>query len=118
MKKEDIIYLQHILEAAHTIQSYLQNKSKEEFLDDRLIQVGVIRQFEIIGEATKRLSKIFRDAYPEISWTDMAGMRDILIHDYIDVDIWAVWNTASHDLAPLIEFLKKQIEENPFKDVT
>jgi len=74
---------------------------------NNLIQDGVIRQLEIIGEATKRLSKEFKDRYPEIPWKDIAGMRDKLIHGYFGVDLDAVWDTAKKD----IPGLRGKIEE-------
>ncbi|MCF6265334.1 MAG: DUF86 domain-containing protein [Desulfuromusa sp.] len=68
------------------------------FSGTRLLQDGVIRQLEIIGEATKNLSKNVRDMAPDVPWKDMAGMRDKLIHQYFGVDIEAVWATAQLDL--------------------
>jgi len=67
----------------------------------------VVRQLEIIGEATKRITKDFRNNNPEIPWADMAGMRDILIHDYIDVDLDIVWKTASESIPKLKTLLEK-----------
>lgn len=109
MIKEDGIYLEHILTALKRISEYINGRDEEAFLKDSLVQDAVIRQFEVIGEATKRLSLAFREKYNTIPWKDMAGMRDVLIHDYIDVDVFMVWKTAKTDV-PLLE---RQIEELP-----
>ena len=65
------------------------------FLKNNLIQDAVIRNFEIIGEAAKKLNDDFRATYSEIEWKKIAGMRDKLIHDYIGVDLWAVWGVVA-----------------------
>ena len=72
-----------------------------------MIQDGVIRQIEIIGEATKNVSSDIRSSYPEIPWRDIAGMRDKLIHHYFGVNLDEVWLTATRD----IPILKPQIEQ-------
>lgn len=77
------------------------------FLNNSLIHDAVIRNFEIIGQATKKLSEDFRAKYPDIAWKKIAGMRDKLIHDYIGVDLWAVWAVVKE----IIPEFKKQIQE-------
>jgi uncharacterized protein with HEPN domain len=67
MKKNDTVFLQHILEAINQIEVYTSNVSYEQFLQERLLQDGVVRQLEIIGEASRNLSADFRDQHPEIS---------------------------------------------------
>jgi uncharacterized protein with HEPN domain len=81
--------------------------NEEKFKNTRLIQDGVIRQIEIIGEAVRHVSKDIRKTYPEIPWQDVAGMRDKLIHGYFGVDIEKVWDTAQDDLP----ILRKQVEK-------
>lgn len=81
--KDDKIYIEHILQSIDRIQSYLSGKDHQSFSNDFMLQDAVVRQLEIIGEVTKRISKDLRNKNPKVPWSDMAGMRDI----HIDVDI-------------------------------
>jgi uncharacterized protein with HEPN domain len=81
--KDDRIYIEHILQSIERIQSYISRKNQETFSIDSITQDAVARQLEIIGEATKRISKALRKNNSDVPWDDMAGMRDVLIHDYI-----------------------------------
>lgn len=101
MKRDDTVYLKHILDAITRIEIYLQGVNETAFMNNYLVQDGVIRQLEIIGEATKRLSDQVRQSHHPIPWDDIAGMRDKLIHDYFGVDIDKVWLTALGDLPAL-----------------
>ena len=98
---DDIMYLRHIYDATGQIEGYVAGVSEERFNQTSLLQDGVIRQLEIIGEATKRLSRDLRRQYSEIPWQDLAGMRDKLIHDYFGVDVKTVWLTAKEDVPEL-----------------
>jgi uncharacterized protein with HEPN domain len=104
--KDDKIYIEHILQSIDRIETYLSGKDHQSFSDDFMTQDAVVRQLEIIGEATKRISKELRNINPQVPWSDMAGMRDILIHDYIDVDIDIVWKTASESIIKLKSLLQ------------
>lgn len=111
MKKDDSIYLKHILDSISRIKEYSKDVGYDEFMVNRLLQDAVIRQLEIIGEATKRLSKEFKERYPQIPWKDIAGMRDKLIHNYFGVDLDAVWDTIKKDIPELENKLKEIAEE-------
>lgn len=106
MPRDDSVYLQHILDAIDRIESYLDQVDEGKFTITPLIQDGVIRQIEIIGEATKQLSSSLTNQHPHVPWSDLARMRDKLIHQYFGVDIMTVWLTATEDL-PL---LKKEVK--------
>lgn len=99
--KDDRVYIEHILQSISRIQNYISEKDQESFSFDQLTQDAVVRQLEIVGEASKRISKELRLKNPQIPWADMAGMRDVLIHDYIDVDTDIVWKTASESIPSL-----------------
>ena len=101
MVQDDAAYLQHIRDAILRIQEYLEDIEETDFYKNHLVQGGVIRQLEIIGEATKRLSLSLREQYNNIPWTDIAGMRDKLIHNYLGVDLEQVWLTAKDDIPNL-----------------
>lgn len=101
MRKDDLVYLRHVLDAISRIEAYTNDVNSEAFVKNNLLQDGVIRQIEIISEATKRLSKDIREQYPRIPWKDIVGMRDKLIHDYFGVDVDAVWDTVQKDIPVL-----------------
>jgi uncharacterized protein with HEPN domain len=106
MLPRDRSYLIDLVQAGKLIQDFIQGIDKERFDNSSLIQSAVIRQIEIIGEATKRLSEKCRSEHSEIPWKKIAGMRDILIHAYDHVDIDEVWNAVDTSIPSLI----KQIE--------
>lgn len=100
-ERDESIYLRHILESIERIETYLDGVSEEEFQSDPLLQDGVVRRLEIIGEATKRLSDGIRDRQSDVPWRDIAGMRDKLVHEYFGGDLVTVWETAREDIPAL-----------------
>lgn len=104
--KDDSIYIDHILLSIKNILNYTKNISKEEFAKNTLIQDAVIRNFEIIDEATKKISFDFKQVHFEVPWKEMAGMRDKLIHDYIGIDIQVIWDTIQQDIPNLQKIIK------------
>ena len=105
MQKDCKAYLHHIYDSIVLIEKYVKGMAINGFARDRKTVDAVIRNFEIIGEASSKTSKEFREEYPELPWKDMIGMRNILIHNYLGVDVQKVWRTVKKDL-PL---LKKQL---------
>lgn len=109
MKKISTPYLEDILRAISLIEQYLGEveNQKETFLSNIQLQDAVVRRLEIIGEATKRLEHDFRQENNQIPWKLMAGLRDILVHEYDEVDLLQIWKVIDEDLSPL----KKLIEQ-------
>jgi uncharacterized protein with HEPN domain len=104
--KDDLAFIDHILLCIEKIQDYTKDLTPNDFNDNELVQDAVIRNIEIIGEASKKVSKDLKAQYPEVPWKEMSGMRDKLIHDYFGVDVDVVWKTVKED----IPYLKSLIE--------
>jgi uncharacterized protein with HEPN domain len=100
MSKHDTVYLNHILDAINQIESYTADLSYETFSEDRLIQDGVIRQLEIIGEACRALSPEFRAQHPDPPWNQIMGLRNRLIHAYFDINLGIIWDIVLADIPP------------------
>jgi uncharacterized protein with HEPN domain len=101
-------YLDDILGAIAEIEEFLQGMTYEAFIEDRRTINAVIRSLEVLGEATKHVPAGFRNKHPGIPWSKMAGMRDVLIHDYMGVDLKTVWKVAQErlpEIKPLIDEL-------------
>jgi len=87
MKKDVGVFVEHVMESIEKIEEYMGGVSKEEFLGDSRTQDAVMRRLEIMGEAVKNIPSEFRDEYPKIPWKQIAGMRDVLIHEYFGVNL-------------------------------
>jgi uncharacterized protein with HEPN domain len=103
MSKNELGYLLDILTAARLVIKFMEGVDRERFERDELVQSGVIRQIELMGEAAKHLSEEFKAKYPEIPWKKMAGMRDILIHAYDYIDLDEVWNAVQFSIPDMID---------------
>lgn len=106
-EKDPKIFLVYILESINEIERNTKNLSQDKFLKLTTIQDAVMRRLEIIGEAVKNLPISFKKKYPEMSWKKIAGLRDILIHEYFGVNLILVWKIVNKDIPKL----KKQILE-------
>ncbi len=111
--KDNRLYLTNIKECIQRIESYT-HEGREVFMETPMIQDAVIRNFEIIGEATKRLSTEIRASYPKIQWQQIAGLRDVLIHDYLKVNLPRIWLIIEQNLPELkvtVEAMLQDLEE-------
>jgi len=98
--KDDRLYLHHMLERCHRITRFI-GPGREAFMASEELQDAVIRNVEVIGEAAKRVSLEVRSRLASLDWKAICGMRDVLIHDYIGVDLDEVWNVASSRIPEL-----------------
>ncbi|MBS3802789.1 MAG: DUF86 domain-containing protein [Candidatus Thermoplasmatota archaeon] len=109
MQEADLIRLKHILDASVEIQSFIKDKTQEEFKQERKLHLSVVHLLEIIGEAGNQISEEVKEQYVDIPWKRIIGMRNRLIHGYFDIDLAIVWKTATEDIPPLIEEIKNMI---------
>lgn len=108
--EKDRAFIKHILEAAESIEKYTKGMDKEEFMSEqnKMARDAVVREFEIIGEATKRLSEKVKELNPDLPWRDIAGMRNKLVHEYFGVDMAVVWETIKSDL-PILKKVAQRV---------
>ncbi len=107
MCKSPINYLRHILDECNYIVSVItEQTTKSDLLEDETLKRSVVRSLEVIGEATKKIPADIKYKWSDISWKNMAGMRDKLIHDYMGINYAIVWDVVKN----IIPVLKQQIE--------
>ena len=110
MSKKKLIYLKDISKAIESIKIFILGMNFEQFKNDDKTSSAVIRKFEIIGEATKKVPDVIKEKYPQIPWKDIAGMRDKLIHAYSEVDLNLVWKTIHQRLPELNSYVNDLLE--------
>ncbi len=107
--KDDTIYLKHIFDAVKKVEKYLKGHSFDDFTNNEMLFDAVVREIEIIGEASSRLSEKFRNEHQDLPVKLAIAMRNQLIHGYSEINPKIVWQTCQEDILKLKEQIKKII---------
>jgi uncharacterized protein with HEPN domain len=106
--KDDSVYLRHILECIRRIEEDTA-EGKKRFLTSHTLQDAVIRNLQTMAESTQRLSDGSKDKHPEIEWYRIAAFRNVLVHDYLGVDIEKIWEITQRDVPELKNVVSKML---------
>lgn len=109
--RDDRAFLLHIRDALREVREFVEGESYEDFLENRMVQNAVMRSFEVVGEATRRVSPEFREDHPEVPWRLMGDFRNKLIHGYFALDLEVIWKTATEDAPMLLGQIEGLVEE-------
>jgi uncharacterized protein with HEPN domain len=109
--RDDLVYLMHIRDSLHEVRQFIEGESYESFLENRMAQNAVMRSFEVVGEAARRVSPEFREAHPHVPWRLMGDFRNKLIHDYFGLDLDVIWKTATEDAPRLLAQIEGLVKD-------
>lgn len=110
-KRDELVFFEDIIDCIHKIMEYVENTSETEFKENTEKQDAVIRRIEIIGEAVKSISNETRNNYNHIPWREIAGMRDIVIHEYFGVSIEMIWQVSINEIPKLEKDIKNIVSK-------
>jgi len=108
--KDDKLYLIHVTECIQRVEKYTAG-GRDVFLHSDLIQDGVIRNLQIMAESSQRISEECKRRHPEIDWLKISGFRNVLVHDYLGVDLERVWNIIGSELPALKRAVATMLDE-------
>ena len=106
---DDLTRLNHMRDAAQEILEFMEGQSKKSLESNRMLQMAVMKELEILGEAANNISAECQRQYPQLPWRQMIGMRNRLVHVYFGVDVDVIWRTFQENLVPLIQQLDRII---------
>jgi uncharacterized protein with HEPN domain len=109
--KDDRLFLLHIRDSLREVRVFIEGENYESFSKNRMVQNAVIRSFEVVGEAARRVSSELREAHPEVPWRVMGDFRNTLIHDYFGLELEVIWKTATEDAPVLLDQIEKLVDE-------
>lgn len=107
MPKDDLVYVGHMLDKAQEALSLVHGKTRQDYDRDTVIRLALTHLIQVIGEAARRVSPSFCERCPQTPWDAIAGMRNKIVHDYMDVDEDIVWDSVVHELPLLVAELKR-----------
>jgi len=113
MVKDDLRYVGHMVDCARRIQLHLAGKDRAAFDADEVLRLAVIHLIQTIGEAARLVSADFQQQHPAVPWPAIVGMRNRIVHDYLNVDFDIAWEVAARDLSPLIGALDPLLPPAP-----
>ena len=108
---DDLSRLRHMRDAATEILEFTKESSRDSLTSNRMLQLAIVKDLEIIGEAANNISSQCQDKYPNIPWRVIVGMRNRLVHAYFGIDLDVIWNTVQKELPSLVKLLEMIIED-------
>lgn len=108
-RKDDIVRLRHMLDAAREAMAFARGKSRSDLENDRMLVLALVKDVEIIGEAAYQISPQVREGLADIPWEDIIGMRHRLVHAYFDINLDILWKPVQQDLPSLVEALERAV---------
>ena len=109
LEERDAAYLWDMLQAARDVLEFTRGVSLDEYGSNRMLQRAVEREFQILGEAARRVTESFKVAHPEIPWSSIVGHRNVIVHDYADLSPKRIWEVIEEDLPDLVRGLEQLI---------
>jgi uncharacterized protein with HEPN domain len=109
--KDNRLYLIHIQECLDRIRQYLGDSGKPGFMGTPMLQDAVVRNLQILSESTQRLSEEFKARHPDVEWHKISGFRNIIVHEYLSLDLERVWLIIENDLPGLESAVGRMLDE-------